>query len=349
MEIRNRVSELYTKADKRYRTICLIVIASTVLCVMVCLCLGRYWISPSDILKIISNSLFSTEYSVDGSAENILRFIRIPRICTAYLVGIALSISGAVYQSIFNNPLVSPDILGVDSGACVGAGIAILLNLSAPMMTLLAFFMGLCAIILAFGLQSVFKSRSSLTLVLAGIIVSAFMNAIVGLIKYLADSQEKLSSFLFWTLGDLSGVKMADALYLFPIVFVCVAILLGMSWRMNAISLGESEAKSIGIHFRRERLIVILCATLLTSASISVSGTVGWIGLIVPHIARIVCGDNNRRLLPLSVLVGGPFMVVADTLARTLSPSEIPLGIITGFFGAIVYTIVLAKKGVRTE
>ena len=213
------------------------------------------------------------------------------------------------------------------------------------MTSVTSFVFGILAAMLAVVIQKIAKSDSTTTLVLAGVIVSALMNANIGLIKYIADGENKLASITFWMLGDLSGAELNDLILLLPVVAACTTFLFLMRWRLNALSLGEKEAKSVGANYKVEMIIVVAAATLLTSVSVCISGTIGWVGLIIPNIARGLFGNNNKYTIPASILLGGVFMVVVDTLARTLSPSEIPLGIITGFLGALTYVVILAKKG----
>lgn len=311
----------------------------SVIVIGICLCVGRYNISIAELISALLGEQKQT------TAYNILWHIRIPRICVSYVIGTALAVSGTVYQSLFNNRLVSPGLLGVEAGACVGAGICILLGAGAVLTSVVSFGFGIFAAILAVVIQRVSKSESATTLVLSGVIVSALMNANIGLIKYIADGKDKLASITFWMLGDLSGAELEDLYLLLPIVVVCSAFLYFMRWRLNALSLGEKEAKSLGINYKLETVLVISSATLLTSVSVCISGTIGWVGLIIPNIAKGLFGNDNKQIIPVSLLLGGIFMVIVDTLARTLSPSEIPLGIITGFLGAITYVVILVKKG----
>ena len=330
------------KSCKKNLFIPLFIIVSLVMMIM-CLCVGRYKLSLTDIWNVIRYG----KSCGDLSAYNVLVHIRLPRILISYLIGIALSVSGAAYQSLFNNRLISPGILGVDAGACVGAGICILLGVGSFGITTVAFVFGLLSAALTLMKQKVARSSSPLLLVLAGMVVGALMNSAIGIIKYLADGENKLASLTFWMLGDISGAEMKQVLWVLPVVVICTTILLLMGMRLNAISLGEKEASSLGINYKRNRMIIVCCSTLLTCMSVSIAGSIDWIGLIIPNIVRSIFGCDNKKIIPYSILFGGVFMVIVDTLARTLSPSEIPLGIITGIFGAVVYFfIIIGKKGV---
>lgn len=316
----------------------MIVISVFLMCV--CMCIGRYKISLTELFGILV-----CQDNNNTTVYNVLYHIRIPRIMVAYIIGMALACSGVAYQSLFNNRLVSPGILGVDAGACVGAGICILLGYNSVMISFCAFLMGTVSAFLAVTIQKLARSDSTSILVLAGIIVSALMNSAIGLIKYLADTHNKLASITFWIMGDLSGAELSDLYVLLPVTVLCLSIIYFFRWRLNAFSLGVRTATSLGINYKSESLLLILCATLLTSVSVSVAGSIGWVGLIIPNVARGIYGSDNKKIIPASILLGGIFMVVVDTLARSLSPTEIPLGIITGILGAITFLYIIIQKG----
>ncbi len=306
---------------------------------------GQYgFMDPLDLVKMLCNA-FGADHMVPASYANIIRFIRLPRALASFLVGGALSVSGLVYQNTFNNKLISPDILGVSAGACVGAGIAILLNLNSVMVSVLAFAFGFFAVLAALTLPKLFRNKSTLTLVLSGIIVGAFMNSVIGLLKFLADEKEKLAEITFWMMGSVTGVTVKEVLCITPLITVPVIVLLLMSHRIDVVTLGREEARSLGINYNRNRLIIIICSTVLTAASVSISGNVGWIGLVIPHIARAIAGNRSGESLPVSFFFGGAFMMLVDILSRTLSKNDIPLSIITGILGAVIYSVVLVKKG----
>lgn len=330
---------LTDKSKEAQRLLVASLVLLSVLTVSVCLMIGRYSIGFSDLWAFLTGTLDSND-----PVYNVLLHIRIPRILLSYLVGVALAVSGAAYQSLFQNRLVSPGVLGVNSGACVGAGLCILLGAGAVVRTAAAFSFGVAAAVIALIIQKLSKSRSPLVLVLAGITVSALMNSVIGIIKYVADGQNKLASITFWMLGSISNAEMEHIYLMLPTVLICSGVIMIMSWRLNAMSLGEKEALSIGINYRANRLIIICFSTLLTSVTVSISGSVDWVGLIIPNIARSITGSDNRKLIPVAVLTGGIFMTIVDTAARSISVNEIPLGIITGLFGAIAYAFILIGK-----
>lgn len=301
---------------------------------------GRFSIPLTDV----SDVLFGQ--SQNEIQYNVIFNLRLPRILAAILVGSALSVAGTVYQGIFRNPLVSPDILGVSNGACVGAAVAILLGSSILGIQTFAFFGGLIAVLLTMNLPRLIQRDSTIVLVLSGIIVSGFMMATLGLIKYLADPETELADIVYWQLGSLTKSSYNNLLLLSPIILITTGILLAMRWRINVLSLGDREAKLIGANIRLERGVMVCSATLLTASAVCLSGTIGWLGLVIPHLARLFIGDNNVKSLPLSALIGAIFLLLVDTLARNLYIQEIPLGIITGFIGAPFFAWVLIKQKV---
>lgn len=262
------------------------------------------------------------------------------------MVGAALAVAGTTYQGIFRNPLVSPDILGVSNGACVGAAIAILMGAGMLGVQTFAFTGGLIAVLLTMNLPHLIQRDSTIVLVLSGIIVSGFMMASLGLIKYLADPETQLADIVYWQLGSLTKSNYDNLMILAPIIVLTTAVLLAMRWRINVLSLGDREAKLIGANIRFERGMMVCTATLLTASAVCLSGTIGWLGLVIPHLARLFIGDNNVKSLPMAALTGAIFLLIVDTLARNLYIQEIPLGILTGFIGAPFFAWVMIKQKV---
>lgn len=286
------------------------------------------------------------QIQADEVQANIVLNLRLPRILAAMLVGAALAASGAAYQGIFRNPLVSPDLLGVSSGACVGAALSILLGWSIWGTQAAAFAGGLLAVLMTLALPRLIGRDSAVILVLAGIVVSGFMSATLGLMKYLADPETELAEIVYWQMGSLAKSEYGNLAALVPVMLLAAGVLVAMRWRINVLSLGDREARLVGAEIRRERTIMVVCATLLTASAVCLSGTIGWLGLVVPHLARLAAGDNNLRTLPLSILAGALFLLCTDTLARNLYEQEIPLGIITGFIGAPFFAWVLVRQKV---
>ena len=343
----------------RYATLCNLLILVLLFALLLSLSWGRFYISPPDVLRTLCSvsddpaqhgAIFNLRLRWCGVSDpiqhNVIFNLRLPRIGAALLVGMALAVAGTVFQGIFRNPLVSPDLLGVSSGACVGAALAILLGCGVLLTQGFAFAGGLLAVLVTMSIPQLMRRDSVIVLVLAGIIVSGFMMACLGLLKYLADPETQLADIVYWQLGSLGKVDKHNLALLSPVILLTAAVLLAMRWRINVLSLGEREARLSGANIRLERNVMVACATLLTASAVCLSGTIGWMGLVVPHLARLLIGDNNLRTLPLAALLGALFLLLVDTLARNLYAQEIPLGILTGFIGAPCFAWVLIKQKV---
>lgn len=314
------------------------------LLILICLCVGKYSISAGDCLKILFGKIFRIEQSWSGMDENMLLGVRLPRTMAAVIVGASLALSGAIYQGIFRNPLVSPDFLGVSSGACVGAAAAILMSMPPGLVQTCAFLGGLAAVFLTVFIPRLMRSDSNIMLVLAGIIVGGAMSSILGFIKYIADPETQLAAITYWQLGSFAYVDNAAVLGILPLSVTAAAVLLLMSWWINVLSLGEQEAKSLGADVRLLRGICIVCSTVLTAGAVCVSGTIGWVGLVVPHFGRMTAGSDNRILLPACCFIGGIFMLLVDTVTRIIGPAEMPVSILTGLIGAPFFAWLLYRQ-----
>ena len=305
---------------------------------------GRYSIRVTEVVRILASSVFDVTQTWDDKAYGVIFTLRLPRTIGAVLVGAALSLAGAAYQGVFKNPLVSPDLLGVSSGACVGAAIAILLGMNSLGVQTLAFAVGIGAVTLTMLIPRLFRSSSMMMLVLSGVIVRGMMDSVVGIIKYIADPETQLADITYWTLGSLVKVLSSDLFAIAPVIAAGCLMVLLLSWRINILSLGEQEARALGVHVGFVRGVVILCSTLLTASAVCVCGTIGWVGLVIPHLSRITIGQDNTKSIPVSLLMGAIFMVAIDTLARVLTSLELPLSILTGIIGAPFYFMVLAGQ-----
>ena len=310
----------------------------------IALCAGRYSIRVTEVVRILASSVFDVTQTWDDKAYGVIFTLRLPRTIGAVLVGAALSLAGAAYQGVFKNPLVSPDLLGVSSGACVGAAIAILLGMNSLGVQALAFAVGIGAVTLTMLIPRLFRSSSMMMLVLSGVIVRGMMDSVVGIIKYIADPETQLADITYWTLGSLVKVLSSDLFAIAPVIAAGCLMVLLLSWRINILSLGEQEARALGVHVGFVRGVVILCSTLLTASAVCVCGTIGWVGLVIPHLSRITIGQDNTKSIPVSLLMGAIFMVAIDTLARVLTSLELPLSILTGIIGAPFYFMVLAGQ-----
>lgn len=311
--------------------------------------LGRYGISIPEILRVFLSKIFGLEATWPVATETVIFQVRIPRILVAMLVGGALSMSGASYQGLFKNPMVSPDILGASAGAGFGAAIGILMNFGILGIQASSFLFGLGAVALTFIISSIVGrgNNAVLVLVLTGMVVSTLFSSFISITKYLADPYSKLPAITFWLMGGLSSTSMKDAkIILIPILLGAVPLLL-IRWKLNVLSFGEEEAKAMGIDTARLRIVIIVCSTLLTAASVSVSGMIGWVGLIIPHFARMLVGPDYKHLLPASLLIGSTFLLLVDDVARSVFAMEIPLGILTSIIGApfFIYLLINGKRG----
>lgn len=309
------------------------------------LCVGRYPLSVSDLFRYV----FTGQYT-DASLPTVLLNVRLPRILGAVFVGGALSVAGAAYQGMFRNPMVSPDILGVSSGAGFGASLAITLSLPLLGIQLLAFGFGLVAVLLAILVGRIVGKNHDkiLMLVLSGMVTGAIFNALISLMKYLADSDSKLPDITFWLMGSLAGIDMSELKVVIPVVLIGLIPLLLLGWRLNVLSFGDDEAKTMGVNTGKLRLVVIACSSLITASVVCVSGLIGWVGLIIPHFSRFLVGPDHKVMLPVAFLSGSIFMLLIDNVARSASSLEIPLGILISLIGAPLFLLFLARSTKKT-
>lgn len=315
-----------------------------VILILICMCVGKYSLSPAECINILFSKIIGAEQTWDAMDEKLLLGIRLPRVMAAVIVGAALALSGAVYQGIFKNPLVSPDFLGVSSGACIGAAAAILLSFSSVLIQVCAFAGGIIAVSFTVMIPKVMKSNSNIMLVLAGIIVSGAMSSILGFIKYIADPETELAAITYWQLGSFAYVDNPALLSILPLSVIAAIVLIAMAWWINILSMGEQEAQSLGANVGLLRGICIICATVLTAGAVCISGTIGWVGLVIPHFGRMIVGSDNRSLLPAVCLIGGIFMLLVDTVTRIIGPAEMPISILTGIIGAPFYAWLLYRQ-----
>lgn len=307
--------------------------------------LGRYPVTPAELLRILINKI-SPIFPVtwESAAETVVWQIRLPRVVAACLIGAALSLSGLSYQGMFSNPMVSPDLLGASSGAGFGASLGILLGLHYMGTAAVAFCFGLAAVMLAYAIGRCARTNRLMAILLAGMVVSAMFSSAISFLKLIADSQQALPAITYWLMGSLSSARMADVRFLILPMLLGAVPLFALRWRMNLLTLPEDEARSMGINTRQMQLIVVICATLLTAASVAVSGMIGWVGLVIPHFARMLFGSDFRKLIPASTLMGASFLVVVDDVARIVATAEIPLGILTSFIGGPVFLILMLSR-----
>jgi iron complex transport system permease protein len=304
---------------------------------------GRFPVSIGDVWRALWAALSGSESGLAANVQSVVTQVRAPRVVGAIVVGAALAAAGAAYQGLFKNPLVSPDILGVTAGCALGAGVAILLSLPIGAIQGLAFVGGLLAVGLVVAVSTGVGGRDPLlTLVLSGVVVGSLFGAGLALVKYVSYPYNQLPAITFWLLGSFTGALPRELpATLIPIVagLVPLALLRG---RIDVLSLSEDEARSLGVNVQAVRLVVIVCATLITASAVSLAGTIGWVGLVIPHAARLLAGAPFARVLPLSLVLGAAFMLAVDTLCRTAFGTEIPPGVVTAFVGTPVFIALLA-------
>ncbi len=307
---------------------------------------GPFAITPGQLWQSMLARATGSASPLPASAETVLWSIRLPRIAAALAVGATLAGAGAAYQGMFRNPLVSPDILGVSAGAGLGAVLGIFLGWSMAAVQVLAFGGGLAAVAVVVAISaSVRRHDPVLVLVLAGIALGALLGAGIALVKTLADPNTQLPSITFWLMGGLSAVTLPELAATAPVMLAALLPLLLLRWRINLLGLPDEEALALGVPVARLRLLLVACATLGTAAAVSLAGIIGWVGLVVPHVARLLVGPNFVRLLPASAVLGAGFVVAADTLARSAARIELPLGILTALVGAPFFLYLLSRTG----
>lgn len=317
-------------------------IASIVVLVTVfalALMLGRYSIRIDDFF----NAIFTNNPDLN-TQRSIIVNLRLPRTIMAVFVGIGLSLSGLLYQETFRNKLVSPDLLGVSTGASVGAAFAIVLGLSSALISVFAFLMGLLTVFATVMISKLFRNGSSTILLLSGIIVGGFMSAILSMIKYFSNDITTLASITYWLMGSFESADMKRDYILMGVVIVCTIVLLSISHPINLVNQGKAEAQTKGINYNFYRMLIIVISTILTAISVCFCGTISWIGLVIPHIVRLLAGRDAKRTIPLCITFGGTFMVLVDILSRTFTDSEIPLSAVTGLLGTVIFVIILIIK-----
>ncbi len=351
------------KKQLPYGTAVIILLVVLIAVIIVAFMLGRYPITPKELFGILLSKLAAAVtsamhfFGIKASwtvtpfwaerQELVLFSIRLPRVIMAALVGCSLSAAGAAYQGVFQNPMAAPDLLGASSGAAFGAALAILLGLGSKLVTVFAFMFSLLTVGLVIFISQHTKGKKVLGIILAGIMVSSLFTSATSFIKLVADPADQLPAITYWLMGSLNGVKKSDLLFAFVTMAIGLVPLFILRWRINVLTLGDDEARTIGVNAGRLRLIVIICSTLVTAASVSVSGMIGWVGLVIPHLARRLVGNNYRHLMPATMLLGASFLLAVDCVSRNLLATEIPIGILTAFIGAPFFIYLITWEGER--
>lgn len=320
-----------------------VALASLTALVVIAFSVGRFPVTPAQLLALFWSKVSGSPRELPAVIGTVVFDIRGPRVLAAIAVGAALAAAGVAYQGLFRNPLVSPDILGASSGAALGAVLGIYFSLGVAAIQALAFALGLVAVAVVYTIAAALRRHDPvLVMVLAGVVIGTLLGSCVALVKYLADPYNQLPAITFWLLGSLSGVTGADVRAVLPAVGLGLVPLYLLRWRMNVMTLGEEEARALGVNTSRMRLAVVSAATLMTAAVVSVSGVVGWVGLVIPHFARLLVGPEFSRLLPGAMLLGAAYLLGVDTLARTAARVEVPLGVLTAFIGTPLFIWLLA-------
>ena len=335
-----------TTEGRRGRLILCILAAALLILFLLSFWLGRYDVPPGEVIRILLARLFPLDATWTEQMQVAVVHIRLPRILLACMVGGCLATAGTAYQSVFRNPMAAPDILGASSGACFGAALAILLGFSRSSVTVLAFGSSLLSVALVYAIARRTRGNQVMSILLAGVMIGSLFSACTSYVKLVADPSNQLPEITYWLMGSLSGARLKDVGFAaLPMALGCIPLLL-IRWRINLLTLGEEEAHALGVNTNLLRLVVIVCATLVTAASIAVSGMIGWVGLVIPHLARKLVGSNYRYLLPASMLAGAAFLLTVDDVSRCLLAVEIPIGILTAFIGApfFIYLILRREK-----
>ncbi|QTQ14574.1 iron ABC transporter permease [Treponema parvum] len=308
-----------------------------------CLGVGRFKLSIPETLETLSQAF--TGNVTNQMAHSVIWRIRVPRIILSLLVGAGLSVSGAAFQGLFSNPLATPDTIGVASGASFGAVLGLLFDGNLVIVQIMALIFGLLTCLLTYLISRSRGKTSIIMIVLSGMIISAMCQALVSLLKYVADPQEKLPTITYWLMGSLASASYRALILGAPFILCGCMVIFFLRWRINILSLQEDEVKSMGININLMRLIVIVASSMITASCISMCGQVGWVGLLVPHISRMIGGSNNKTVIPLSIVIGASFMLVIDTFARSMTAAEIPVSILTSVIGAPIFIMLLRKTG----
>jgi iron complex transport system permease protein len=330
--------------ERRYGWTVAALWAAVVAILLLSLCVGRYAVPPGTVVRVLLARLFPITPAWDGTVETVVWQVRLPRVLAGALVGASLAAGGAVFQGLFRNPLVSPYVLGVSSGAGFGAAAAILLGASAIVTQASAFAMGAVAVLLTMFIARFGRDRSQVTLVLAGFVVGSLFSSLISGAQYVADPATRLPQIVFWLMGSLASAQWGDLGRAAAVIIPCLVAVTVLRWKVNVLSMGDEEARSLGENPAEMRLLLIGLTTMATAVSVSLAGVIGWVGLVVPHLSRWLVGPDARRLVPASMAVGALTMMLIDDVARTLLTAEIPLGILTGIIGAPVFAVLLQRR-----
>ena len=334
--------------EKKGRKI-IILLVIFLLSIIISFQIGRYPIGPIELVKILISRVIEIPQTWSDQAETVVFNIRLPRVILSFIIGSSLALSGLLLQQVFNNPMASQDVLGSSSASAFGASLALLTGAGYFAVSISAFLFGILSLLLIIGISSKIKKQDTLTLILSGIMVSSLFSSATSFIKLVADTEDTLPAITYFLMGSLSSFRSSDLILVFTVAIAASLPILLISWRINLLSLSEEEAKSMGVNTAMLRLASIGAATLLTAASVACSGQIGWVGLVIPHFSRMIVGSNTRDSIPAAMLLGASFLTVVDTIARSISTSEIPLGILTSFVGAPFFLYLIIREAKKHE
>lgn len=334
----------YRKNEARGSLAILLLAIFLIFLIIVSCMLGRFSIDPINVIKITFSGVFPMEQTWTSQMETLLMNVRLPRILMAAAVGCCLACAGAAYQGTFQNPLVSPDILGVSQGAAFGAAVGILLHFSSAGVSVMAFVFALVAVFLVVIISAKARGNQLLVIVLSGVMVSSLFSACVSYAKLVADPSNELADITYWLMGSVTSATFEKLLSVLPIMVLGLAILVLARWKINLLTMGDDEAFTMGVNPRRLRMLIIFASTIITAASVSVTGMIGWVGLVIPHFSRMIVGSDYKVMLPTSMLLGASFLLVVDDISRLLTATEIPIGILTAFVGAPFFLYLITTR-----
>ncbi|MDO5095234.1 MAG: iron ABC transporter permease [Peptostreptococcaceae bacterium] len=330
---------------KYSKTIIVLLVLLPLVSLVFCIGIGRYGISMADSIKILSASVTGRQGVVDQQAYSVIWSMRLPRLMLDLLCGMGLSVAGASLQALFSNPLTSSDTLGVSAGAAFGAALALLFSANLLIVQISSLSFGIFAVAVAIYVGKSKSNSSIVMMILAGVLVSYMFQAFVSLVKYVADTDSKLPAITFWLMGSMSGVSYKTLSIGTPFILIGSLSLYAMRWKLNVLSLGDDEAKSLGINLKRTKLFIIFFSSMITAACVSMCGMVGWVGLLIPHLSRMLFGNNNLYVIPASISLGATFLILIDTIARSATAAEIPISILTAIIGAPIFIMLLKRTG----
>ncbi|MDD3167845.1 MAG: iron ABC transporter permease [Eubacteriales bacterium] len=322
----------------------IVVIVLFFICFFGSFLLGKYPIDPVTLAKVLLSRVLDIPQDWPNQTETVLFHVRMPRVAMGAIIGGGLACAGAAYQGIFQNAMVSPDLLGASNGAAFGAALGLFLSVGYRGVSVSAFVFGLLAVSIVFLISQKVKFNITLGLILTGIMVGSVFSAGVSYLKLVADPTNALPAITYWLMGSLASIRIEDALFAGPVILAGILPIMLWRWQINVLTMGDDEARTLGVNAKAVRAGIIVCATLITAAAVSVSGLIGWVGLVIPHFARMVVGDDYRVMLPAAVLLGSSFMLIVDNFARMLTTSEVPLGILTAFVGAPFFLYLILKE-----